>query len=211
MSKRAKQKYYVVWNGVNPGVYDNWADCRFQIKGYVGALYKSFESKEEAENAFSDSAYNHIGKSAKTNRILNQNEKPPYIRESLAVDAACSGNPGNMEYRGVYVETGQQVFHVGPMAQGTNNIGEFLALVHGLALFGKNGCKMPIYSDSRNAILWVQQKKCKTKLERTPVNAPIFNLIERAEKWLSENTYTTTILKWETAEWGEIPADFGRK
>jgi ribonuclease HI len=211
MSKKAKQKYYVVWNGVYPGIYDNWTDCQLQIKGYVGALYKSFESKEEAENAFSDSACNYIGKSTKTNRTLNQNEKPLYTRESLAVDAACSGNPGNVEYRGVYVETGQQVFHVGPMAQGTNNIGEFLALVHGLALFSKNGCKMPIYSDSRNAILWVQQKKCKTKLERTPANAPIFNLIERAERWLSENTYTTTILKWETAEWGEIPADFGRK
>ncbi|MDR2679178.1 MAG: ribonuclease H family protein [Tannerella sp.] len=211
MSKKAKQKYYVVWNGVNPGIYENWDDCRLQIKGYVGALYKSFESKEEAENAFSDSAYNHIGKSSQTNRVSGKNALPPYIRESLAVDAACSGNPGNMEYRGVYVETGQQIFHVGPMAQGTNNVGEFLALVHGLALFGKNGCKMPIYSDSRNAILWVRQKKCKTKLERTPANAPIFNLIERAEKWLRENTYTTEILKWETSEWGEIPADFGRK
>jgi len=97
------------------------------------------------------------------------------------------------------------------MAQGTNNIGEFLALVHGLAYFKKNGCKMPIYSDSHNAILWVQQKKCKTKLERTPINEPVFNLIARAEKWLCENSYTTLILKWETAEWGEIPADFGRK
>ncbi|MDR1524183.1 MAG: ribonuclease H family protein, partial [Tannerella sp.] len=198
MSKKAKQKYYVVWNGVNPGVYNNWTDCQLQIKGYVGALYKSFESKEEAEQAFSESAYNYIGKSSKPNRIPDKNEKLPYIRESLAVDAACSGNPGNMEYRGVYVETGQQIFHVGPLAQGTNNIGEFLALVHGLALFGKNGCKMPIYSDSRNAILWVQQKKCKTKLERTPANAPIFNLIARAEKWLQENAYTTKILKWET-------------
>ena len=100
---------------------------------------------------------------------------------------------------------------MGPMEQGTNNIGEFLALVHGLALFKKSGCKMPVYSDSRNAILWVKQKKCKTKLERSSINEPIFDLIERAEKWLRENTYSTQILKWETAEWGEIPADFGRK
>jgi ribonuclease HI len=211
MSNKAKQKYYVVWNGVNPGIYSNWTDCQLQIKGFAGALYKSFDSKEEAENAFSEAAGRYIGKSSKPDRMPDKNAKLPYIRESLAVDAACSGNPGDMEYRGVYVETGQQVFHVGPLAQGTNNIGEFLALVHGLALFAKNGCKMPIYSDSRNAILWVQQKKCKTKLERTPVNAPIFNLIERAEKWLRENPCTTEILKWETAAWGEIPADFGRK
>jgi ribonuclease HI len=211
MSKKAKQKYYVVWKGVRPGVYGNWTDCQLQIKGYVGAMYKSFDSKEEAEKALSESPFGYIGKPKKTNRTLNKSGEAPYIQESLAVDAACSGNPGKMEYRGVYVRTGQQLFHVGPMAQGTNNIGEFLALVHGLAYFGKNGCEMPIYSDSHNAILWVQNKKCKTKLERTDVNKPIFDLIERAEKWLRENTYTTKIMKWETAEWGEIPADFGRK
>lgn len=211
MGKKAKQKYYVVWKGARPGIYDNWTDCQLQIKGYEGALYKSFESNEEAMAAFRDPPFAHIGKTASLKKQRNPNESPPYIVESLAVDAACSGNPGDMEYRGVYVETGQEVFRVGPMAQGTNNIGEFLALVHGLALFGKSGCNLPIYSDSRNAILWVQQKKCKTKLARTPVNAPIFNLIERAEKWLQQNTYTNQILKWLTAEWGEIPADFGRK
>lgn len=211
MAKKAKQKYYVVWKGVNPGVYNSWTDCQLQIKGYEGALYKSFESNEEALAAFNDTPYKHIGNTPKKSHTRITDGPPPYLTESLAVDAACSGNPGNMEYRGVYIETGQQLFHVGPMAQGTNNIGEFLALVHGLAYFKKIDCRMPIYSDSRNAILWVQQKKCKTKLERTTVNEPIFNLIERAEKWLRENTYSTKILKWETSEWGEIPADFGRK
>ena len=211
MTKKAKQKYYVVWKGVNPGIYDSWTDCQLQIKGYEAALFKSFSTKEEATIAFNESPFKHIGTAVKKDKVLTNDGKPLCILESLAVDAACSGNPGKMEYRGVYVETGQQVFHIGPMEQGTNNIGEFLALVHGLAFFKKNDCKMPIYSDSHNAILWVQQKKCKTKLERTSINEPIFNLIERAEKWLQENTYSTQILKWETADWGEIPADFGRK
>jgi len=211
MSKKTKQKHYVVWKGVNPDIYNSWTECQLQIKGYEGALYKSFDSKEDAIAAYHDTPYKHIGNTAKKNKVTIKNDNPPYIRKSLAVDAACSGNPGKMEYRGVYIETGQQVFHVGPMEKGTNNIGEFLALVHGLALFKKNGCTMPVYSDSRNAILWVKQKKCKTKLERSSINEPIFNLIERAEKWLSENTYSTQILKWETSEWGEIPADFGRK
>ncbi len=211
MTKKTKQKYYVVWRGVNPGIYNTWTDCQLQIKGYEGALYKSFDSQEEARIALNESPSNYIGNAANKNKPIAKNGIPPYIQESLAVDAACSGNPGNMEYRGVYVGTGLEIFRIGPMAQGTNNIGEFLALVHGLAYFKKIGCEMPIYSDSRNAILWVQQKKCRTKLERTKVNEPIFNLIERAEKWLCENTYPTRILKWETAEWGEIPADFGRK
>jgi ribonuclease HI len=207
MTKKTKQKYYVVWKGVTPGVYACWTDCRFQITGYEGALYKSFETKEVAEDAFlSGSPFDYIGANPKINQ-----HSTTYIRKSLAVDAACSGNPGRMEYRGVDVETGVQLFHVGPMEQGTNNIGEFLALVHGLALSAKNGWTRPIYSDSRNAILWVQQKKCKTKLERTRHNEPVFDLIARAERWLRENTCDTKILKWETSAWGEIPADFGRK
>ena len=107
--------------------------------------------------------------------------------------------------------TGQEIFRIGPYKKGTNNIGEFLALVHGLALLDKEKKNLPIYSDSRNAISWVKKKKCKTLLERIPDNEPIFNLIERAEKWLNSHTYTTPIYKWETTEWGEIPADFGRK
>lgn len=212
MRKKAKQKYYVVWKGVRPGVYEHWTDCQLQIKGFKGALYKSFDSHKEAIAAFEDSPFAYVGQTASVKKKRpDPTTPPPYIVESLAVDAACSGNPGAMEYRGVFVETGQEVFRVGPMAQGTNNIGEFLALVHGLALFAKSGCTMPIYSDSRNAMLWVRQKRCKTKLERTAVNAPIFGLIERAERWLRENAYPNVILKWDTAKWGEIPADFGRK
>jgi ribonuclease HI len=203
-----KQKYYVVWKGVEPGIYDSWMECQLQIKNYEDALYKSFKSSEEADIAFRSSPWNYIGKETKTKEW---NGETPYIIESLSVDAACSGNPGDMEYRGVYIKTGQQVFKVGPMKQGTNNIGEFLALVHGLALFRKSGCTMPVYSDSQNAIGWVKQKKCKTKLERTSANKPIFDLIARAEKWLQLNTYSNKILKWKTSEWGEIPADFGRK
>lgn len=78
--------------------------------------------------------------------------------------------------------------------KGTNNIGEFLAIVHGLALLKQKGFDMPIYSDSVNAISWVRQKKCKTKLPRNEETKELFKVIERAEKWLRENTYTTRIL-----------------
>ena len=129
----------------------------------------------------------------------------------VAVDAACSGNPGPMEYRGVYLLTGQQIFHYGPV-YGTNNIGEFLAIVHALALMKQKGISMTIYSDSRNALSWVKQKKCKTKLERTPKTEELFQMIERAENWLKNNSYDhIPLFKWETDQWGEVPADFGRK
>ena len=207
-----KEKYYVVWKGTEPGVYDNWTDCLRRTKGFEGAQYKSFATREEAERAFSESPYAHLSRTPRRAGPAVSKAVAPCIPQSLAVDAACSGNPGDMEYRGVHVATGKQVFHVGPMAQGTNNIGEFLAIVHALALCAKMGqTQLPIYSDSHNAILWVRLKKCRTKLTPTAANAPLFDLIRRAESWLHTHTYTNPILKWETTAWGENPADFGRK
>ena len=131
--------------------------------------------------------------------------------QAIAVDAACSGNPGQMEYRGVYMRTGKQIFHYGPVF-GTNNIGEFLAIVHGLALLWQKGLPdMPVYSDSVSAIAWVKKKKCKTTLERNEQTEQLYQIIWRAEMWLKTHAYRNPIIKWPTEEWGEIPADFGRK
>lgn len=213
MSK--KKKFYTVWEGREPGVYDNWNECKKQVDGFEGAKYKSFESLKEANEAFFSPWEKHIGNNTPKNKTeidyktLPPGERP--ILDSIAVDAACSGNPGLMEYQGVDVKTGFQIFHFGPVEQGTNNIGEFLAIVHALALFYKNNPNLTIYSDSHTALLWVKNKKTRTRLEPTEVNRPIFALIQRAEKWLQENTYTNPILKWDTEKWGEIPADFGRK
>ena len=207
----AKKKYYVVWNGIQPGIYNSWEECQTQIKGAKQALYKAFETLTEAERAYASSPGEYIGHGAKgENKKTAATLPASIIKNALAVDAACSGNPGMMEYRGVYIANGEEVFHFGPMF-GTNNIGEFLAIVHGLALLKQKNIELPIYSDSRNALLWVKQKQCKTKLPRNSKSEELFGYIERAEKWLKENRYTTTLLKWETDEWGEIPADFGRK
>ena len=216
MSK--KKKYYVVWNGLNPGIYHSWDDCQAQIKGVKGAVYKSFDSQEEAERAYASPAYEYV---APSNSPKEENSKsampaatplrPGIGTYALAVDAACSGNPGVMEYRGVDTATGREIFRMGPFSHATNNIGEFLALVHGLALLKQHNKTMPIYSDSVNAMAWVRAKKCRTKLARTEQNIEVFNLIARAERWLEDNHYTTKIIKWDTPNWGEIPADFGRK
>ncbi|MDU1891394.1 MAG: ribonuclease H family protein [Dysgonomonas sp.] len=207
----AKKKFYVVWNGVVPGVYTEWKDAKVQIDGYDGAIYKSFSSEKEARDAFNDNPWQHIGKNAEKQKKRQIQDIPEIIKESIAVDAACSGNPGLMEYRGVYVKTGEQIFHQGPFEKGTNNVGEFLGLVHGIAFLKQKNLTIPIYTDSVNAMKWVKEKKCKTKLERVPENESLFYMIERAEKWLRENSYATQIIKWKTDEWGEIPADFGRK
>lgn len=253
-------KYYVVWKGFAPGVYDSWEEAEIQVSGYPEASYRSFRTQEAAVEAFREGfdreglvqevarqvkkmqseghsiewnpekqpsaapaptptaapATTQVSAPAATTAPQPPKRKiviqaPPYIVDSLAVDAACSGNPGPMEYRGVAVRTGQTIFKVGPMQGGTNNIGEFLAIVHALALQEKQGTSLPIYSDSVNAQLWVRQGFCKTKLEENEVNAPIFDLIRRAESWLRTHSFRLPIYKWETKQWGEIPADFGRK
>ena len=205
-----KKKFYVVWNGLNPGIYHSWDDCQAQIKGVKGAVYKSFDSKEEAERAYASPAHAYMKKKADTPSFTLDTLPPVVERYALAVDAACSGNPGPMEYRGVYLGDGKEIFHFGPV-HGTNNIGEFLAIVHALAMLDKQGLKMTIYSDSRTAISWVRKKCCKTQLERTEETEELFQLIERAEVWLKAHRVTIPIVKWETEQWGEVPADFGRK
>ena len=209
MSK-PKKKFYVVWTGAKPGIYQSWEECNAQVAGFPGAKYKSYSTLAEAEKAFQSGPPPPAKSQSKTTR--NDDNSSPIIQRSISVDAACSGNPGNMEYRGVDTATGRELFRIGPYPDGTNNIGEFLALVHILALLKtKNRSDLPVYTDSKTAISWIQKKKCKTTLKKTPRNAIIFELIARAEKWLENNTITNPILKWNTKKWGEIPADFGRK
>lgn len=204
MSK--SNKYYVVWSGRTPGIYRDWNECKSQIEGFDNAKYKSFETYEEAKVAFAQSWKVYYKTKDSTNTLKGE---PRPSGDFIAVDAACSGNPGKMEYRGVYKD--KEIFHLGPFEQGTNNIGEFLAIVHALALQKNKNTHLPVYSDSMNAILWIKKKKCGTKLEVTDVNKQIFDLIDRAEKWLQNNEWDIPIMKWNTSEWGEIPADFGRK
>ncbi|MCD8409142.1 ribonuclease H [Tenacibaculum finnmarkense] len=210
----AKKKYYVVWKGQKTGVFTSWNVCKKQITNFQGAQYKAFIDQKQAEIAFTKSYDDYKGKDTKK-VILSDKEKASYgipNLESISVDAACSGNPGAMEYRGVLTKSKKEIFRLGPFKKGTNNIGEFLALVHGIALLkNKKMDTYPIYSDSRTAMSWVQKKQCRTNIVFDPSNNDVLALIKRAEKWLKENTYNNPILKWETKAWGEIPADFGRK
>lgn len=201
-------KFYVVWEGFEPGIYTSWNECKLKIKNYPNAKYKSFSSLEEAKDAFNIGFYGYQ-KQKKLNTTSLSTEG--IVWKSIAVDAASSGNPGRMEYRGVVTKTKRVLFHMGPFPNGTNNIGEFLALVHGLAFLKDKKSELPVYTDSKIAMSWIRQKKCKTKLAKTSRNEKLFELITRAEIWLKKNSFSNPVLKWETKAWGEIPADFGRK
>lgn len=209
-----KKKYYTVWKGHHTGVFESWDDCKAQIKDFKGAQYKSFETFDAAIAALKENYFDYIGKNKTFKNALSEAQlkkigQPNY--NSISVDAASSGNPGKMEYRGVDTKTKKQLFIQGPFEEGTNNIGEFLAIVHGLAYLKQHKSNRIIYTDSKTAMSWIRKKTCNSKLERSEKNKYLFELVDRAVNWLKTNKYSTNIVKWETKVWGEIPADFGRK
>lgn len=245
MSK-PKRKFYVVWEGRQPGIYDTWEDCHEQIDQFPGARYKSFPSQEAAVEAFrgnggeeelllSRIALHNVEAATLPLEFAREPEPEPVAQaipvparpaanrvdyslipeinlSAIAVDGACSGNPGLMEYRGVLVATGEEIFHVGPLADGTNNVAEYLALIHALALlFRRNDSVTPIYTDSATAVAWVRNRGCRTQLQPTETNRRIFEMIARANVWIRSHTPRNPILRWNTPLWGEIPADFDRK
>lgn len=224
----AAKKYYVVWEGGKPGVYDNWADCQRETSGKPGAKFKSYPTQAEAEAAFkagwkgnwgnlAGSGERTSGQGKSSSRSLSgssrssSSESPEINYDSISVDVGTRGNPGPVEYKGVDTATGEVLFSVGPISKGTNNLGEFLAIVHALALIKQTGSSKAIYSDSVNAINWVRKKQVSTTLPRDVSTAEIWGLVDRALHWLQVNTYTTPVMKWETRLWGEIKADYGRK
>ncbi len=214
----AAVKYYVVWVGHQPGIYRTWADCQAQTKGYPQARFKSYESELEARQALEkgwQKSLNFSGKGGTTATSTGKSATPETAPEvdynSISVDVGCSGNPGIVEYKGVDTKTGEIIFYQGPISKGTNNLGEFLAIVHGLAYLQKLGSNKTIYTDSVTALSWIRKKEVSTNLVRDASTEEIWTLVDRALKWLNTNTYTNKIMKWDTRKWGEIKADFGRK
>ncbi|MBB6450676.1 ribonuclease HI [Geomicrobium halophilum] len=199
----AKNKFYVVWKGRKPGVYRTWAECQQQVSGYKGARFKSFKTKEEAEQAYNSGE-------ADGDRFPKK-QTGAYIEESISVDAGTHGNPGPVEYKGVYTKDGKILFEVQPFPKGTNNMGEFLAIVHALAWQKQEEMELPIYSDSQTAIGWVKKKKANATLVRDQTTEEIWRAIDWAEQWIRNHELRVPLLKWNTKAWGEIKADYNRK
>lgn len=214
-------KYYVVFKGYTPGVYDNWEETKLQTEGFSGALYKSYPTPEEATEAYrsytgqedKNELFRIITAAVPQNQNINTplGENPEVDWDAWAVDASCLGNPGKMEYRGVDLKTGKVIFQMGPFEDATNNVGEYLALVHAMALMAKRGEYHNIYSDSRIAMNWYRKKKHNSKLQPTSKNVKVMELLARADYWIQNHLFPGVVRKWETDRWGEIPADYGRK
>lgn len=211
-----KGKFYVVWDGFAPGIYETWEECKAQVEGFPNARYRAYPDAETATIAFRGDPAEEMGlyraMAQHAPKVVNYEAFPDIRLDAIAVDAACSRNPGPVEYQGVMVGTGETVFRIGPLTGGSNNIGEYLAIIHAAALFKKRGdFNTPIYTDSRTALAWLRAGHSRTTIKPTPDNARIIDMLRRADFWLSQNRILNPIIKWQTELWGEIPADFGRK
>lgn len=212
-----RRKYYVVWVGNAPGIYDSWEECKLQTANYPGARFKSYDTLEAATAAYRGDPREEIemirtiARHAKSSHV-DYHSIPGIRFPAICVDAGCRRNPGPMDYRGVDLETGETLFHVGPLPGGTNNIGEYLAIVHALAMLDQRGDHTTaIYSDSRNAQAWIRRRHSATKVTPNAHNAQVLAILARADRWVATHPILNPILKWDTEHWGEIPADFGRK
>lgn len=223
MATNQKRKFYVVWEGRAPGIYDSWEEARLQVENFPGAKYKSFHSQTEATEAFRGDPREHLAlmrsiaehcatAAPRPTAPADYSAFPEIRLDAISVDGACARNPGPMEYRAVHVGSGQEIFRIGPLAGGTNNIAEYLAIIHCAALLHRGGdYTTPIYSDSLTARAWVRNRRSKTTIAPTAENAGVRELLRRADAWIAANDIVNPLLKWETDRWGEIPADFGRK
>lgn len=215
-----RRKFYVIWEGRSPGIYDSWEEAKLQVDNYPGARFKAFDNQDAATKAFRGSPDEQKAllraiashRSAGVPATFDIDSHPEVVRDSIAVDGACSRNPGPIEYRCVDVVTGAEIFHGGPWDGGTNNIAEYLGLIHALAFLDKTGNNHTVvYSDSRTAQSWVRRRGHASKIAPNGHNAKIIELLARADHWIQSHPTHATILKWDTDNWGEIPADFNRK
>ena len=133
-----KKKYYVVWKGRNPGIYHSWDACKKEVEGFKGAQYKAFDTLVLGQEAIKKP----FTKVISTSKKIGTNGSKP-LPGTIVVDAAWNTKTGDMEYQGVEFDTGRKLFAQGPFEDGTNNIGEFLAIVHALAFLKKTRAIRP--------------------------------------------------------------------
>lgn len=150
--------YYSVAKGIKIGIYNNWEDCKSNVKGYSGAIYKKFKTFEEANNFLNNQGIKSIVKPT----IINSNEKTKLDNLDkhyfVYTDGACSNNGTKKACAGLGIYFGNNDYrNVSKKIQGkqTNNVAELMAILNTIPIINKdleNGFNITIVSDSQYAI-----------------------------------------------------------
>jgi ribonuclease HI len=160
------KKFYVVWVGRQTGIFTDWETCERHTKQFQGSKFKSFPTREEAEQAFkgSPSAARSSPAMQKPSITISPASAPvkaaPFEFSAgvdIFSDGACRGNPGE-------AGSGLAIYREGALSElwyglytslGTNNTGELLALHHALLIAREElvkGHAVVVHSDSTYAI-----------------------------------------------------------
>jgi ribonuclease HI len=179
--------YYAVANGRNIGIFLNWNDCNNSVKGYKNALYKKFDTKEEADNFIQinekniNDNGNGNGNNEKQNNITSffdtikskqTDDVVVFIPDYYVyTDGACSNNGKDVASAGIGIFFGiNDNRNASKKIEGkqTNNIAELTAIIEVYYIIENdiiNGKKIAIVSDSEYAIKCVSSygEKCHKK------------------------------------------------
>ena len=168
--------FYAVANGRTIGIFLNWNDCNNSVKKYKNALYKKFNTKEEADNFIKvnekniDDINNNI---QNHNIIVNSKDdnivfNPDYY---VYTDGACSNNGKDNALAGIGIFFGiNDNRNISKKIEGkqTNNTAELSAIIETYHIIENdilNGKKIAIVSDSEYVIKCVSSygEKCYKK------------------------------------------------
>ena len=157
-------KFYAVKKGKTPGIYRTWSDCQKQVKGFSGAVYKSFTTLKEAE-AFMENGDQPVTKNSQGEEIrwLTKDGKNGMVNAdtmSVYVDGSFDKKSGYFGYGGVViyqdtVKTYKGGRNTEGLAKMRNVAGEIIATMHAVKIAQKSGAKnVVIYHDYRGIAEW---------------------------------------------------------
>jgi ribonuclease HI len=172
----AKIKFYAVVQGRKPGIYTEWfgaLGAEVQIKGFAGAVYKSFPARAEAEawlrkqGAETPAAQQrmqfpsaeekgaHEKATRRSKRAIDSTSEPRAAeseeRVVIYTDGGCSKNPGPGGYGVVLLVNGQRRELSGGFAHTTNNRMELMGCIKALESF-VGPCPVSVHSDSQYVV-----------------------------------------------------------
>ena len=180
MNNTMNKKYYVVWKGSKPGIYDSWPAAKEQTEGRADAQFMGFPSKAEAQAAY-QSTYTkalmrrsvnktpsaHSSHATKINTPMgNHLSSNPHGYNGTAdiniyCDGACSPNPGKSGtgiaiYESINDKTQLTSLWYGLyQANGTNNTAELNGLLKSFEIaqqYIAQNKKVQVLSDSKYSI-----------------------------------------------------------
>ena len=164
----AKKKFYAVKQGYKTGLFDTWAECEKQVKGFPDALFKSFTTKEEALKYLDETPIKEV----KTIEELKQAVEKNYKGTRVFVDGSWNNKTKTYGAGVCFMDSDGKVFYElsrgssdPEMAKSRNIAGECLAAIYAIEVSELMGLKeITIIHDYEGIAKWVVDSADKWKV-----------------------------------------------